>query len=58
MNLAEVRQRLLDAYDPDDLVDILDISSEDILDRFQDKLEEYAEREYDDGEEETGNFDD
>lgn len=58
MNIDQVRQLLLDSYDPDDLVDILNISSEEILDRFHDKLEEYTEREYGDDEEETGDFED
>lgn len=39
-------------YDPDYLVDILDISTEDILDRFTDKIETYLERDIDNGEEE------
>ena len=38
LTLEEIKQRLLRFYDPDDLLEALQISSEDILDRFEDKL--------------------
>ncbi len=38
-------------YDPDYLVEVLDISTEDILDRFSDKIADYLE-DNSDGEEE------
>jgi len=44
MNRELLRQRLIDGYDPDGIVDILDISSEELLDRFEDKLDEYIEK--------------
>jgi hypothetical protein len=38
LTLEEIKERLLHLYDPDDLIEALQISSEDILDRFEDKL--------------------
>lgn len=38
LTLEEIRERLLQQYDPDDLLEALQISSEEILDRFEDKL--------------------
>lgn len=38
MTLDELREKLLDNYDPDDIISALDISSEELLDRFEDKL--------------------
>ena len=39
LTLEEIKERLLHLYDPDDLIEALqDISAEDILDRFEDKL--------------------
>lgn len=38
LTLEEIKERLLRLYDPDDLLEALQISSEDILDRFEDKL--------------------
>jgi len=38
LTLEEIKERLLRFYDPDDLLEALQISSEDILDRFEDKL--------------------
>lgn len=43
VSLEDVRQQLLDAYDPDEIVDVLNISTEEILDRFEDKVVEYME---------------
>lgn len=53
MTLEDTKQELLDKYDVDVLVDILNISAEELLDRFEDKVEEYMaedeEDEYDEG---------
>jgi hypothetical protein len=38
LTLDEIKERLLQHYDPDDLIEALQISSEEILDRFEDKL--------------------
>lgn len=38
LTLDEIKERLLQQYDPDDLLEALQISSEEILDRFEDKL--------------------
>ena len=38
LTLDEIKERLLNHYDPDDLLEALQISSEEILDRFEDKL--------------------
>lgn len=46
--VEQTRQELLDSYDADDLVDVLNIESEEILDRFEDKVIEYIEQEVDD----------
>ncbi len=55
LTLDEIKERLLQHYDPDDLLEALQISSEEILDRFEDKLlrkldefhEELEEEDYD-----------
>ena len=38
LTLKEIKERLLKAYDPDDLLEALEITSEQLLDRFEDKL--------------------
>ena len=38
LTLEEVKARLLKTFDPDDLLEALQITSEQILDRFEDKL--------------------
>jgi hypothetical protein len=38
LTLEEIKERLLRFYDPDDLLEALQITAEDILDRFEDKL--------------------
>ncbi len=40
VTLTELREYLLNTYDPDDIVESLQISSEELLDRFDDKLVE------------------
>jgi len=38
LTLEEIKERLLKTLDPDDLLEALQITSEQILDRFEDKL--------------------
>ena len=38
LTLEEVKERLFKTFDPDDLLEALQITSEQILDRFEDKL--------------------
>ena len=38
LTLEEIKERLLKTYDPDDLLEALEITSEELLDRFEDKL--------------------
>lgn len=38
LTLEETKERLLKLYDPDDLLESLRITSEELLDRFEDKL--------------------
>jgi hypothetical protein len=38
LTLEEVKERLLKTFDPDDLLEALQITSEQLLDRFEDKL--------------------
>ena len=38
LTLEEIKERLLRLYAPDDLIEALQISAEDLLDRFEDKL--------------------
>ena len=38
LTMDEIREKILDRYDPDDLIDLLELTSEEILDRFEDKL--------------------
>ena len=38
LTLEEVKERLLKTFDPDDLLEALQITSEQILDRIEDKL--------------------
>lgn len=52
MDLDRAKRILLDMYDPEELIDILRISSRELLERFEDKVEEYA-VEYDDGDYES-----
>ena len=42
ITLVEIFELLKQRYDPDTLVELLDISAEEIVDRFQDKIEERA----------------
>ena len=38
LTLEEVKERLLKTFDPDDLLEALQITSEQLLERFDDKL--------------------
>ena len=38
LTLEELKERLLRLYDPDDLLEALQISSEELLHRFEDKF--------------------
>ena len=38
LTLEEIKERLLKSYDPDDLLEALEITSEQLLDRFEDKF--------------------
>ena len=59
LTMEEIKERLLRDYDPEDFVEALEISSEELLDRFEDKLinkiEEFAE-ELEDGEEDEDEY--
>lgn len=39
MDLERLKERILERYDPDYLVDVLKLTSQDILDAFEDRLE-------------------
>jgi hypothetical protein len=52
LTLEEIKERLLQFYDPDDLLESLQITAEEILDRFEDKLINRLEKFEDDLEEE------
>lgn len=45
--LAEYKEHLLELYDPDEIVDVLSISTEEILDAFPEKIVEKFEKEFD-----------
>ena len=38
LTLEEIKERLLKTFDPDDLLEALQITLEQLLDRFEDKL--------------------
>jgi hypothetical protein len=38
LTLEEIKEKLLKFYDPDDLLEALEITSEELIDRFEDKL--------------------
>ena len=40
LTLVELKQRMADRLNPDELVEILNISSEELVDAFADKIEE------------------
>lgn len=55
LTMDEIKERILKRYDADDILEALDISAEELLDRFEDKFinrlesfeEELAEQECD-----------
>jgi hypothetical protein len=59
LTIDEIREMLLQRYDPDDLIEYLELTSEEILDRFEDKLinrlDKFQEELQDDTREETEN---
>ena len=59
LTMDEIREMILKRYDPDDLIDYLELTSQEILDRFEDKLinrlEMFEEELQDDTREETEN---
>ena len=56
LTMDEIKERVLTRYDIDDIISLLDITAEEIVDRFEDKFinrlilfeEELAEQELDD----------
>jgi len=38
LTMDEIKERILRVYDPDDLLEALEISAEELMDRFEDKL--------------------
>lgn len=38
LSISELKEQLLKYYDPDELVDVLGITSEELLDAFEDKV--------------------
>ena len=56
LTLEEIKEKLLRFYDPDDLLEALQISSEEILDRFEDKLIKKIEAFHEELEEEEGEY--
>ena len=56
LTLEEIKERLLRLYDPDDLIEALKISAEDLLYRFEDKLLKHIEEFQEDLEEETHEY--
>ena len=56
LTLEEIKERLLRFYDPDDLLESLQITSEEIRDRFEDKPINRLEKFEDDLEEEEHEY--
>lgn len=58
LTLEEIKEHILKNYDPDDLLEALEITSEELLDRFEDKLinrlDEFEEDLTDEEEDEDG----
>jgi hypothetical protein len=47
LTLEELMARMLTEMDPDDILDLLQISTEDLLDKFSDRIEERYEEIHD-----------
>ena len=58
LTLEEIKERILKTYDPDDLLEALEVTSEELLDRFEDnlinRLDEFEEDLTDEEEDEDG----
>jgi hypothetical protein len=46
LEVAVLKERVAERYDPDYLVDVLNISSEELVDAFEDRLVSLAEQEF------------
>ncbi len=57
LTMEEIKERLLRDYDPEDFVEALEITSEELLDRFEDKLINRLEKFAEELEDETENED-
>lgn len=44
LTLGELREKLLVRYDADDLLEVLQISAQELLERFEDKIEIHVEK--------------
>lgn len=41
MNIGDLKQHVIDNYDPDDVLEALDLSTKELVEAFEDKLEMY-----------------
>jgi hypothetical protein len=41
LTVEEIKERLLAKYDPDDIIELFQLTTEDLLDRFEDKMLHY-----------------
>jgi len=53
LTMSEIKEKLLERYEVDDLVEALSVTSEELLDRFEDKLINRLDRFEEDLNEET-----
>lgn len=44
LTVEELKERILATYDPDDIVEIFQLNTEDLLDRFEDKMLYYIDK--------------
>ena len=42
MNIEELKELIIDNYDPDDVLEALNLSTVDLVNAFEDRLEDYA----------------
>lgn len=42
VNIDTLKQHVIDNYDPDDVLEALDLSTEELVNAFEDKLEYYS----------------
>lgn len=52
MNIDTLKQHVIDNYDPDDVLEALDLSTEELVNAFEEKLELYEYKFIEDEEEE------